>query len=263
MTSSISNPNDDLQVSPTSPSPSDPFYLKRFILAQDKDNIFDRVVSAIREGHRKPQPSTWMWFVFPQMNYCKTAWRGPNKPDRWPLDHFLSNLDEARALLCHPVLGPRLRNAAQALLDSPQVDKFTVMDNMFYDVGRLHSSLTIFHQAARYPLCIHRRAACMGENIVFRQALHRYFPKELDSDDEDYRSEEEDCDVRPRVGTRHKPTLRRLVAMEMEPLQKRLESDDTACVCGKPKDTLAALDRGIVKKVAKKRAEQHVKNLKT
>lgn len=232
---------------------------------KDKKGIFDRVVEAIREGHRKPQPARWMWFVFPQMDHCKTACRGPNKPDVWRGDCALRSLDEARALLCHPVLGPRAREAARALLASPQVDKFTVMDNMFYDVGRLHSSLTIFHQAASHPLCIHHRADAdsVGENGVFRDALLRYFPKELDSDDEDYRSEEEDCDVRQRVATRHRPTLRRLVAMEMEPLQERLESDDASCVCGQPKDVLAVLDRGIVRKVAKKRAEQHVKNLKT
>lgn len=254
---------DEDEVESTPKTYDDTFNLERYITAQDKDGIFDRVLSAIREGHRKPQPSTWMWFVFPQMDHCKTASRRRDRPDLWPRGRAMASLDEARAVLRHPVLGPRARAAAQALLDSPHVDKFAVVDNMFHDVERLHSSLTVFRQAGRYPVCIHRRADAAGENLVFRRALDRYFPKELDSEDDDYNSAEEDRDAgRRRAGTRHNPTLKRLDAMEMMAVQRRLASADAGCRCRDAKICTDYLDRGTKSKVANKVAEKTVKNLK-
>lgn len=242
----------------------DTFNLNRYIVAQDKDQIFDRVLTAIRKGQRKPEPQTWLWCVFPQMDHCKTATRRRDIPDVWPRGHALSSLDEARALLAHPVLGPRARAAAQALLDSAHVDKFAALDNMFHDVERVHSTLTLFRQAARYPVCIHRRAARLGANLVFRRALDRYYPKELDSGDEDYNSADEDrvCE-RPRAGTRHGPTLQRLDAMEMEAVRRRLASPaDAGCGCREDKSCTDLLDRDTLAKLRIKVAERNVKNLK-
>lgn len=274
---SISEHEVEVEVEPTpTPKPHhDAFDLNRYIVAQDRDHIFDRVLAAIRKGHRKPQPShPWLWCVFPQMDHCRTATRRRDRPDVWPRGHALASLDEARAVLAHPVLGPRARAAAQALVDSRHADKFTALDNMFHDVERVHSSLTIFRQAARYPVCIHRRAAAAGVNIVFREALDRFFPKELDSEDEDYDSAEEDRDDdedgvrgrqgrRRRAGTRHKPTLQRLDAMEMKAVQRRRQaSADTGCRCRDDKVCIDLLDRGTTRRVATKAAEQTVKNLK-
>lgn len=107
----------------------DPFHLDRFVKAQDANDSYNRVLAAIREGRRKPQPATWMWFVFPQMDKCLTRERRPHRRERdvWPRGQALASLDEARAYLSHPVLGPRIRDAAQAVLDSPFADNFTVM----------------------------------------------------------------------------------------------------------------------------------------
>lgn len=120
-TSNTANPDSD-------PDP-DPFNLDRFVKAQDEKAIFDRVLATIREGRRKPRPATWMWFVFPQMDKCLTRERRPKQRHRdvWPRGQALTSLDEARAYLRHPVLGPRIREAAQALLDSPFSDKFSIM----------------------------------------------------------------------------------------------------------------------------------------
>lgn len=228
--------------------------LERYIGAQDAESIYIRVLTAIRQGSRKPQPATWMWCVFPQINGCKTGvCRDVPSRDKWPSGHAMSGLDEARAMLKHPVLGPRIREAAQALIDSRAVDIFTAMDNMFYDVARVHSSMTIFRQAARYPVCIHDRTARVGENIVFRRVLDKYFIREPTSEDDDYIEADEDL-VRT-SGSRHGPTLQRLNELELEATEKRLAASE-ACVCSKGNDELFLQDNGSKLKIMDRQRSQ-------
>src|SRR5438552_1517547 len=73
----------------------DSYNLKRFVEAQE--TVFETVVSELRAGRKR---SHWMWFIFPQiagLGYSQTA------------RHFaISGIEEAKAYLEHPVLGPRL-----------------------------------------------------------------------------------------------------------------------------------------------------------
>ncbi|KAK7737374.1 hypothetical protein SLS53_006678 [Cytospora paraplurivora] len=230
---------------------TDPFNLNRFVKAQDASDIYNRVLAAIREGRRKPQPATWMWFVFPQMDKCLTRERRPHRRERdvWPRGQALTSLDEARAYLNHPVLGPRIRKAAQAVLDSPFADKFAVMDNMFYDTERLHSSMTIFRQAARYPKCIHDRKHYVRDEFVFRQVLDRYFHAFADSDEEgDILDKNNQEELKKRPGRRHRHTTKRLDEMELEGIQRRLVKGE-GCVCGRSTEELVLLDTSSRKKI--------------
>jgi uncharacterized protein (DUF1810 family) len=80
--------------------PSDPFDLQRFVDAQAR--VYHSVLDELRDGRKR---SHWIWFVFPQiagLGSSPTAAR-----------YAISSLDEARAYLAHPVLGPRLRECAQ------------------------------------------------------------------------------------------------------------------------------------------------------
>lgn len=84
----------------------DPFDLARFVEAQRMS--FE---GAIRELQAARKESHWMWYIFPQLRglgHSATA-------------HFygIASLDEARAYLAHPLLGPRLEQATQAMLDAP------------------------------------------------------------------------------------------------------------------------------------------------
>ena len=79
----------------------DPFDLARFLAAQDP--VIDRVMAELRAGRKR---SHWMWFVFPQ-----TAGLGSSAMAR---RYAIATLDEARAYLAHPVLGPRLCAATGA-----------------------------------------------------------------------------------------------------------------------------------------------------
>ena len=74
--------------------------LERFVKAQDARGTYDAALAELRAGRKT---SHWMWFVFPQL-----AGLGLSETSR---RYAISSLDEARAYLAHPVLGPGSRSA--------------------------------------------------------------------------------------------------------------------------------------------------------
>jgi uncharacterized protein (DUF1810 family) len=114
---------------------ADPFRLDRYVEAQDSGGTYDSAVAELRAGRKQ---SHWMWFVFPQI---AGLGRSPTA------QHFaVSGLDEARAYLAHPVLGPRLVESAQALLDQSARDPVAVLGAI--DAQKLRSSMTLFSRVA-------------------------------------------------------------------------------------------------------------------
>ena len=114
---------------------SDPFHLDRFVDAQDAGGVHDQALAELRAGRKT---SHWMWFVFPQI---AGLGRSPTA------QHFaISGADEARAYLAHPVLRPRLVEAATVLLDQPARDAVAVLGPI--DAQKLRSSMTLFARAA-------------------------------------------------------------------------------------------------------------------
>lgn len=81
----------------------DPYGLKRFVEAQEAD--YDRALSELVAGRKRTH---WMWYIFPQIDGL-----GSSSISK----HFaISGIDEARAYLDHPVLGPRLHECAEAVV---------------------------------------------------------------------------------------------------------------------------------------------------
>ncbi len=81
----------------------DPFNLSRFVAAQAGD--YERALAEIKGGWKRTH---WMWYVFPQfegLGSSPTAQR-----------YAIKSVEEARAYLAHPVLGPRLVECAEAAL---------------------------------------------------------------------------------------------------------------------------------------------------
>ncbi|WP_374547300.1 DUF1810 domain-containing protein [Rhodoblastus sp.] len=74
---------------------SDPFNLQRFVAAQD--GVYDIVRAELRAGRKR---SHWMWFVFPQREGLGVS--------AMAQFYAISSMEEARAYLAHPALGPRL-----------------------------------------------------------------------------------------------------------------------------------------------------------
>ena len=112
----------------------DPHDLARFVQAQ-AGGVFEQALAEVRRGRKT---SHWMWFVFPQI-----AGLGSSPTARL---YALASLDEARAYLAHPVLGPRLREAAGAAAELHGRSAREVFGSP--DDLKLRSSLTLFEAAA-------------------------------------------------------------------------------------------------------------------
>jgi uncharacterized protein (DUF1810 family) len=125
----------------------DPFDLQRFVDAQAP------VMAAVREELRSGRKhSHWMWFVFPQLRGL-----GASSMAR----HYgISSLEEARAYLAHPVLGPRLRECCALLLAVPGRSAHEIFGSP--DDLKLRSCLTLFSRAA-------------PDESVFRETLQRFY----------------------------------------------------------------------------------------
>ena len=113
---------------------SDPFDLDRYVHAQDAGGTHDQALAELRRGRKT---SHWMWFVFPQI-----AGLGRSGMDR---TYAIRSLDEARAYLAHPLLGPRLREAAGVAARADAASAGELMGGI--DALKLRSSMTLFARA--------------------------------------------------------------------------------------------------------------------
>jgi len=111
--------------------------LDRFVQAQA--STYDGALAEIRRGAKRTH---WMWYIFPQF-----AGLGQSAMAQ----HFaIGSIDEARAYLDHPLLGPRYRECVSALQDLPVNDPVPVFGPI--DAVKLKSSLTLFEAAQAEPL---------------------------------------------------------------------------------------------------------------
>ena len=123
------------------------FDLSRFTTAQA--GVYQQALAELRAGDKR---SHWMWFVFPQiagLGASATAQR-----------YAIASIDEARAYLADPVLGPRLIECASALLAVEGRSAEQILG--FPDDLKLRSSMTLFARAA-------------PEIEVFQQVLDHYY----------------------------------------------------------------------------------------
>ncbi|MBB4199405.1 calpastatin [Rhodoblastus sphagnicola] len=111
----------------------DIFNLQRFVAAQA--DVFSQVESELRAGRKRTH---WMWFVFPQLAGLGSS----------PMAKFyaIGSLDEARAYLAHPALGPRLRACAEILCALEGRSLREILGAP--DDAKFRSSMTLFAQAA-------------------------------------------------------------------------------------------------------------------
>ena len=128
--------------------------LQRFVDAQDDDGTYESALRELRDGRKR---SHWMWFIFPQI-----AGLGQSPTSR---RYAISSLDEARAYVEHPVLGPRLEECARALLQRTGGSARDIFGGI--DAMKLRSSMTLFHRAD-------------PDNALYSEVLDRYFGGEPD-----------------------------------------------------------------------------------
>ena len=116
------------------PGYPDPYRLERFVAAQDAGGTYSRALAELRAGRKV---SHWMWFVFPQI-----AGLGRSATAQ---EYAISSLDEARAYLRHPVLGPRLADSARVLTEVTGRSADQIFGGL--DAQKLRSSMTLFLRA--------------------------------------------------------------------------------------------------------------------
>jgi uncharacterized protein (DUF1810 family) len=126
--------------------------LEHFVEAQEP--VYDQALRELRAGRKQ---SHWMWFVFPQI-----AGLGHSAMAQ---TYAIESLKEAHAYLAHPVLGARLRECSQAVMEVQGKSAHDIFGSP--DDLKFRSSLTLFDTAS--------------PNDVFRAALDKYFNGEADS----------------------------------------------------------------------------------
>ncbi|HLM59805.1 MAG TPA: DUF1810 domain-containing protein [Pyrinomonadaceae bacterium] len=121
--------------------------LKRFLEAQETD--YETALAEI-EGGRKQ--SHWMWYIFPQI-----AGLGFSSTSKF---YAIKDRNEAVNYLAHPVLGKRLVEISNALLEIERKTASQIFGSP--DDAKLKSSMTLF-------------GALDDTNPVFQKVLDKYF----------------------------------------------------------------------------------------
>lgn len=132
---------------------ADPHDLARFLDAQAP--VIDQARAELAAGLKR---SHWMWFVFPQLE-------GLGRTDM-ARRYALAGLDEARAYLAHPVLGPRLKDLTALLLAAPP--------------GRTAHAILGSPDDLKFRSCMTLFAKADPGEPLFRAALARFYDGEAD-----------------------------------------------------------------------------------
>jgi uncharacterized protein (DUF1810 family) len=126
---------------------TDAYNLRRFFDAQER--VYDTVLDELRAGRKS---SHWIWFIFPQIKGLGHS--------AMAQQFAIISLGEAKAYLQHPVLGQRLRECTQLVLNVEgrcAEEIFSHPDNL-----KFRSCMTLFLTAAT-------------DNALFKDALLKYF----------------------------------------------------------------------------------------
>ena len=141
-----------MTTSSESRSTDDPYDLNRFVRAHDDD--YERALAEIVSGRKRTH---WMWYIFPQIDglaFSSTSKR-----------YAIKSVEEARAYLEHPILGPRLLECAEAVVrleGRSAAEIFGSPDDL-----KLSSCATLF-------------ASVLPPGSVFTRLLAKYYGGERD-----------------------------------------------------------------------------------
>ncbi|MFN5515035.1 MAG: DUF1810 domain-containing protein [Cyanobacteriota bacterium] len=126
---------------------NDPHNLRRFLQAQE--NTYQSALAEIRAGRKS---SHWMWYIFPQ--YQGLGFSAASRL------YAIKSLAEAEAYLRHPILGHRLTECSEAVLNiqgRSATEIFGTPDDL-----KLRSCATLFAQVS-------------PPGSVFERLLEQYF----------------------------------------------------------------------------------------
>ena len=125
--------------------------LERFLSAQESDYVI--ALSEIKSGRKR---SHWMWYIFPQIQGLGYSYMAQF--------YAIKDKEEAIAYLKHSILGKRLVEITEALLDLQENNASLIMG--YPDDLKLKSSMTLFY--------------VVSAQDIFKKVLDKYFSGELD-----------------------------------------------------------------------------------
>ena len=126
------------------------YNLERFVKAQNL--VYDLALREIKEGQKRGH---WIWFVFPQIKGLGHSYNSEF--------YGISDTKEAKAYLEHPLLGARLREISQAMLECGNPSAEDILG--FPDVLKVRSCMTLFDM--------------ISPNDIFKQVLEKYYEGKL------------------------------------------------------------------------------------
>ena len=112
------------------------FDLSRFIHAQNQSwSGYQAALSEMRRGFKN---SHWIWYIFPQLRQLGKS--------STAVHYGIDGLEEAKAYAADPVLGPRLREITQVVLEQSEPSARILMGSGI-DCKKLQSCMTLFEIA--------------------------------------------------------------------------------------------------------------------
>ena len=113
------------------------------------------VLAELRAGRKA---SHWMWFVFPQVQGLGSSSTAQH--------YAIATREEGRAYVEHPLLGSRLKECTQLVLNIE---------------GRSAQQIFGYPDDLKFSSCMTLFADVAPEEPLFRAALHKYFAGEPES----------------------------------------------------------------------------------
>lgn len=127
--------------------------LERFLKAQT--NSYENALAEIKLGKKI---SHWMWYIFPQFKGL-----GHSETSKF---YAIKDIQEAREYLNHPILGKRLREISNELLNLKVNDPKQIFGSP--DFLKLQSSMTLFDILEQ------------SEENVFQLVLEKFYKGQKD-----------------------------------------------------------------------------------
>ena len=127
--------------------------LDRFIEAQELD--YALALKEVKAGRKK---NHWMWYIFPQIQGLAHS--------QTSVYYAIRDLEEGKAFLAHPLLGVRLREISEALLQVKPPNATHIFGSP--DDLKLRSCMTLFSMADA------------EEDSVFKKVINSFFGGVMD-----------------------------------------------------------------------------------
>ena len=122
--------------------------VERFI--KPSNSFYDKALKEIKNGKKE---SHWIWYIFPQLKGLGSSYNSNY--------YGINDINEAKEYLNHEILGNRLIEITQMLLNLNKNDPFEIFGPI--DSMKVKSSMTLFYYAFN------------KKNSLFKDILNKYY----------------------------------------------------------------------------------------